>query len=227
MSTIQSVSGQIASSPSYERMVQRGMAVACFLFPLLFLVAAVFYLTGSREFYQDIGSWINSNDVSTHGYGWLAWYAGLPAMIGVAWLLKEKMPRLAFWATLFTFIGGMSQVSVYRAGFEQALLRLQGFEIYWNTPQLGAPPIYFWAITVILWMIGLVLLGIGVWRTGVLPRWVGGLLVLSGLAFFAYQGPGGIVPAIPPIALQVANVCFLLAFPMVGLRLWRGETAVN
>lgn len=226
MSTAQSVSGQIVSSTSYERMVRRGMAVACFLFPLLFLVAAVFHLAGSREYYQNIG-WVSSNEAQVHGYSWLAWYAGIPAMLGVVRLIQDKMPRLAFWSAVFVLIGGMSQLAEHRALFNFALLRQVGLEVYWNTPHSVAPPIYFWAITVVLWMIGLIQLGIGVWRTGVLPKWVGALLQGASLGVFLAQGPTGLVPAIPPIAFQVTNICFLLAFPMVGMKLWRGETAVN
>ena len=144
-------------------------------------------------------------------------------MLGVTQLLKYKMPRLAFWSAVFVFLGGLSQIAVNRVAMELALLRRLGFEIYWNTTQMFLHPIGIWEFTVLLWMIGLVILGIGIWRTGVLPKWVGGLLALAGLAFFAYQGPGGLVPAIPPIAYQVTGLCFLLAFPVVGWRLWQLE----
>lgn len=225
MSTMQSVAGQRVSNLSYEQMVRRGMAVACFLFPLLFLVAAVFYLTGSREYYPNYGL-VNSNEAQVHGYSWLAWYAGVPALLGAARLLQEKRPRLAFWAAVFALIGGMSQLAEHRALLYVALLRQLGLEVYWNTPQSVAPPLFFWAVTVLLWMIALIQLGIGVWRTGVLPKWVGALLAGAAVAFFLAQGPTGSDPIIAPIGLAVTNLCFLLAFPMVGMKLWRGETAV-
>jgi hypothetical protein len=81
------------------------------------------------------------------------------------------------------------------------------------------PPIGFWGITIVLWMVGLAMLGVGVWRTAVLPKGIGGLLALGAFAFFIYQGPGGLIPALPPIAFLVAGLCFVLAFPVVGMQL--------
>lgn len=77
-------------------------------------------------------------------------------------------------------------------------------------------------------MIGLVMLGIGVWRTTVLPKWGGALLVLGAIAFFLYQGPGGaVVSVLPLIGNLTAGVCFLLAFPVAGLRLWQGDATAG
>ena len=68
------------------------------------------------------------------------------------------------------------------------------------------------------------MLGIACWRSGVLPKWASALIALGPLAFFIYQGPGALIPSLPPIAYQAAAVCFLLAFPVVGMKLWWGKT---
>jgi hypothetical protein len=206
--------------------MRKGMAVACFLFPGLYLLSAVFFALDRGDFLEaPVYSWTGGNDVQVYFLLSLAWFAAIPAMIGVARLLKDEMPRLAFWSVVFVFIGGLNQVSADRVALQQALLRELGFEVYWNTVEIDQFPPIVVGIIIVFWMLGLVMLGVGVWRSGVLPRWAGALLALGSIAFFLYQGPGGIIPALPPIAYQVAAICFLLAFPVVGWRLWGDSEA--
>lgn len=227
MTTAQSVQRvEEANAATYEQMLQKGMAVACFLFPLLYLVSAVYALTNNATFNSEAGMWIGDNDVEFNR--WLTWasFAMIPAMVGLTRLLKEKKPRLAFWGAVFAVIGGLHQAAGGPTEQRLAELRDLGFEVYWNTGGIARSPLDFTGLLVLLWMIGMIMLGIASWRTGVLPKWAGGLIALGAFAFFLYQGPGGVIPALPPIAYQVAGLCFLLAFPVVGMRLWRGATAV-
>lgn len=227
MTTVQSVKRmEEANAATYEQMLQKGMAVACFLFPLLYLVSAVYALTNNATFNSEAGMWIGDQDVEW--YRWLAWtwFAMIPAMVGLTRLLKEKKPRLAFWGVAFALIGGLHQVAAHRTEHRLAELREAGFEVFWNTGGMIRSPLDIIGLTVLLWMIGMIMLGIAGWRTGALPKWVGSLITLGAFAFFLYQGPGGVIQALPPIAYQVAGLCFLLAFPVVGLKLWRGATAV-
>lgn len=225
MTTAQIVQDHVESKASYEQMLQKGMAVACFIFPLLFLVSAIFFLTSAREFNTEAGQWIGSNDVSQFRFVTWAWFTMIPAAIGLTRLLKDEKPRLAFWGVVFILIGGLHQAADHRVEFRLSELRLEGFEVFWNTGGALRSPLDIIGLTVLLWMIGLIMLGIASWRTGVLPKWVSSLIVLGPFAYFLYQGPGGIVPAIPPVMYVIAAVSFLLAFPVVGLRLWRGNTA--
>lgn len=226
MTTAQSVNEQTAKSTSYERLLQKGMAVACFLFPLFYLVSAVYALTGTSEFNADAVQWIGSNDVAQYRFSAWAWFAMIPAMVGITRLLQMKKPRLAFWGAVFAYVGGLHQVAGDRIEVRHSQLRDLGIDVYWNTGGLAFSPLDLIGLAVVLWMIGMIMLGIASWRTGVLPKWVAGLIALGAFAFFIYQGPGGIIQALPPIAYQVAGLCFLLAFPVVGMKLWRGETAV-
>jgi hypothetical protein len=222
--TTSTVQVQETITATYEQMLQKGMAVACFLFPLLYLVSAVYYLTNNATFNTEAGAWVGDQDVEL--YRWLhwTWFAMIPAMVGLTRLLKEKRPRQAFWGVVFALIGGLHQVGGHRMEIRLAELRELGFEVYWNTGGIARSPLDFIGLLVLLWMIGMIMLGIASWRTGVLPKWVGGLIALGAFAFFLYQGPGGVIEALPPIAYQVAGLCFLLSFPVVGMKLWRGET---
>ena len=226
MTTVQSVQTESKNAATYEQMLHKGMAVACFLFPLLYLVSAIYALTNNATFNTDAGAWIGDQDVEWNR--WLTWafFAMIPAMVGLTRLLKDKKPRLAFWGVVFALIGGLYQVAGHHTEQRLAELRDAGFEVFWNTGGVMRSPLDIIGLTVLLWMIGMIMLGIASWRTGVLPTWVSGLIALGTFAFFLYQGPGGVIEALPPIAYQVAGLCFLLAFPVVGMKLWRGETAV-
>ena len=210
----------------YEQMLQRGMAVACFLFPLLYLVSAVYALTNNATFNTDAGAWVGDKDVEWYRWLTATWFAMIPAMVGLTRLLKSKKPRLAFWGVVFALIGGLHQVGAHRMERRLAELRELGFEVFWNTGGIFRSPLDF-GLLVLLWMIGMIMLGIASWRTGVLPKWVGGLIALGTFAFFLYQGPDGVIQVLPPIAYQVVGLCFLLAFPVAGMKLWQGATAVS
>lgn len=224
MTTIESTKDQTAENTTYEQRLLKGMAVACFLFPLLFLVSAVYFLTGTREFIGDpVFQWVSNHDVGQYRFSYWAWIAMIPAMVGITRMLQHQKSRLAFWGVIFAFIGGVHQVSADGAELFRSQLRQAGYEIYWNT--LSPTPADFIGLLIVLWMVGMIVLGIASWRTRVLPGWVGGLIALGALTFFLYQGPGAVIDVLPLIAYQIAAVCFLLAFPVVGWRLWRWEAA--
>lgn len=221
MATVESVQMRASSRLTYERMLQKAMAVACFLFPLFYLVSAVYALTGTSEFNADAVQWIGSNDVEQYRFSAWAWFAMIPAVVGITRLLQTKSPRLAFWGVVFVYIGGLHQVANDRIEVRYSQLRGVGIDVAWNTGGIAFSPLDFIGLTILLWMIGMIMLGIAVWRTGILPKWVGALIALGAFSFFMYQGPGAIIPALPPIAYLVAGICYLLAFPVVGLILWR------
>jgi len=225
MTTAESLQAHTSSSIAYERMLQKGMAVACFLFPLLYLVSAIYFITGTREFIGDpVFQWVSNHDVEQYRFSQWAWMAMIPAAIGITRLLRDKKPRLAFWGAVIAFTGGLFQVSADGVERRGAQLRQAGLDVYWNTGGIAPSPLDFIGLLILLWIIGMMMLGIACWRTGVLPKWASALIALGPLAFFIYQGPGALIPSLPPIAYQVAAVCFLLAFPVVGMKLWRGET---
>ena len=220
MTTAQSVQ---TDNASYERMLQKGMAVACFLFGLLLLIAAVYRLTGEDTIHEGSG-FLNSNDIYVNNFLWLAWLAGIVAMLGLARLLKDKKPRIAFWGTVCVFIGSVMQLAGYKGSARTVDLRALGFDIYWNTSS-GMTPAFFEAFgfTVLLWVIGLIMLAIVVWQTAVLPKWVPLLLIIGTIAYAASENVSGMAG---DIITFIAAVSFTIVFSLVGVRLWQGETAV-
>jgi hypothetical protein len=74
---------------------------------------------------------------------------------------------------LFLMVGGVSTFSVP----EQGQMHLQGIEGYREMPSLLAQTVMMatFAVSFLLMLVGNVLLGAAVWRSGTLPRWAGAL----------------------------------------------------
>ena len=69
-----------------------------------------------------------------------------------------------------------------------------------------------------LWIVGLVLLGIALARSGVVPRAAALTLAVSGAAFAVLEGP--FVPVLGPLSTLALTVGYV----WVGAALWTGAT---
>ncbi|WP_420643749.1 hypothetical protein [Candidatus Leptofilum sp.] len=223
MTTINSITKTTGGTMRYGQMVRRGMTVACFLFPLLLLVSAVYRLLGEDTIYETSG-FLSSNDIYIHNFLWLAWLAGIVAMLGLVQLIKDRKPMVAFLCTIFVFIGSVMQLAGYKGSARTADLRELGFDIFWNTSS-GMTPSFFEAFefTVLLWVIGVFILAVVVWQTAVLPKWVSLIAIVGTVAYAVSENVPGTIGGIITL---ITGICFALFFSLVGLRLWRGETAV-
>ena len=96
-----------------------------------------------------------------------------------------------------------------------------------DTPEVfgwDGPVVTSWAIRIttglaLLWLVGLLLLGVALWRNGVVPRPVAATLIASTLAFTVFAGP--FVPVLGPLS----TLAFAGAYVWVGVALWTGATA--
>lgn len=190
---------------SYDRVLRKAIAISAFLFPAFFIIAIIFDFLG--------------DPVRRAAYSGLGWYAAVVVMVAIATKLKKNAPVLAFIATVLVFIGGMTQMSAEKVDMEQQLLMQLGFDIAWDTTIEVMPPIGFFGLTVLLWMIGMLLLGVGVMRTGVFPHFTGFFLIATPIAFFLYQGPG----IVRPVTYVASAVCLTIAMLPIGLQFWQTE----
>jgi hypothetical protein len=89
------------------------------------------------------------------------------------------MAVAVFASLLFLMVGGVSTFSVP----EQGQMHLQGIEGYREMPTLLAQTVMMatFAVSFLLMLVGNVLLGAAVWRSGTLPRWVGALWVVGSI----------------------------------------------
>lgn len=208
MEQAQSHLHETAQSTSYTRMVGRALALGTLAFAVLFAVSVVFLLLG--------------DDVRRAAYLRVGWHGGMAMILALSVVLRAHTPRLAFWGGTLGFIGSASQLAAEAVDVEQSLLRQLGFDVFWDTTQTIMPPITWWGITVLLWMVGLVILGVGVIESKHLPRWIGVLLVVATLGYFIGQGPGGYASlALVPIGYTVSAVAFLAVAPALALHTWR------
>ncbi len=85
------------------------------------------------------------------------------------------MAIVVFGSLLFLMVGGVSTFSVP----EQGQMHLQGIEGYREMPTILAQTAMMatFAASFLLMLVGNVLLGAAVWRSGTLPRWAGALWV--------------------------------------------------
>src|ERR687894_1929717 len=102
-----------------------------------------------------------------------------------AYLARSRAGRMGlvamaiavFGSALFLLIGGVSTFSVP----EQGQMHLQGVEGYREMPAILAQSAMMatFAASFLLMLVGNVLLGVAVWRSGTLPRWAGALWIVG------------------------------------------------
>ncbi len=100
-----------------------------------------------------------------------------------AYLARSRAGRMGlvamaitvFGSALFLMVGGVSTF----ASPEQGQMHLQGIEGYRDMPPLLAQTLMMatMGVGVLLMLVGNVLLGVAVWRSGALPKWAGALWV--------------------------------------------------
>jgi hypothetical protein len=85
------------------------------------------------------------------------------------------MAIAVFGSALFLLVGGVSTFS----SPEQGQMHLQGIEGYRDMAPILAQTVFMatFGVAVLLMLVGNVLLGVAVWRSGTLPRWAGALWV--------------------------------------------------
>jgi hypothetical protein len=144
-------------------------------------------------------------------------------LAGVAHLLRDRTPVLAAVGAALAVLGAFGH-SAY-GGVNLVMLQMA------KDPSSAAvhadvlrgvgsgPAVPFMAVGLLGTVLGLVVLGIAVWRAGVGPRWLGPVLVLFVVVEFAGAG-------ISVWAGYASAVLFLVAFLTLALVVARSTTAV-
>lgn len=147
--------------------------------------------------------------------GVLAYICLVPAVLGIARLLRERAPRLSVFGGLLATVGTVGAVN-----FSTALL----FE--WAEREAGTPEAMMAAINEVVegrlfpvlvifsifFPISLLLLSVGLFRTDVVPRWVAVVLGIGALAF-----PAGHIGQSELIS-HLAEFLLLVPMAWIGLR---------
>lgn len=144
-------------------------------------------------------------------------------LAGVAHLVRDRTPVLAALGVMFAVLGAFGH-AVY-GGVNLVMLRMAKdpsntaahAEVLSGLGNGLAIP--FMAMGVLGTVLGLVLLGIAVWRAGVGPRWLGPVLVLFVLVEFVGAG-------FSVWAGYTSGVLFLVGFLTLAVAVARSATAV-
>lgn len=147
--------------------------------------------------------------------GMLAYLCLIPATLGIARLFRQSAPRLSVFGGLLTTIGCVGGTT-----FETAILH------EWAERTAGTPEATLLAITEVVegrlfpilvlfgiqFPISLLVLSVGLFRTGAVPRWAP-VLLGSGAVLY----PLGHIGSIEPV-MHLADLLLVVPMTWIGLR---------
>ncbi|HEY8601677.1 MAG TPA: hypothetical protein VIL85_24840 [Thermomicrobiales bacterium] len=139
----------------------------------------------------------------------------IPALLGLARLLRHAAPRLALIGGLLGILGSVGGVNfatllLYEwaartAGADESTVRAITETVQSRLwPALSLPTIMF--------PISFLILSVGIIRTGVTPKWVGGLLCVAAIIF-----PLGRIPDIQAL-FHLSDLLLFIPLAWIGLR---------
>jgi hypothetical protein len=144
-------------------------------------------------------------------------------LVGVAHLLRDRAPVLAALGSVLAVLGGFGHATY--GGVNLVMLQMakdpanSAVHVDVLDGVGSGPAVPFMAMGLLGTVLGLVVLGIAVWRAGVGPRWLGPVLVLFVVVEFAGAG-------ISVWAGYASALLFLVGFLTLALVVARSATAV-
>lgn len=90
----------------------------------------------------------------------------------------------------------------------------------WDGPVTTSWPVLATTGMALLWLVGLVLLGVALWRSGVLPAGAGLTLAVAAVAFSVFGG------LLLPLLAPLSTLALAAGYAWVGSALWTGATGV-
>ena len=150
-----------------------------------------------------------------------------------AYLARSRVGRMGLVAmvitvlgsALFLTIGGVSTFAVP----EQGQVHLLGIEEYRDMPDILAETVMMatFGVSFLLMLVGNVLLGVAVWRSGMLPRWAG-VLWAAGSALPVLGMLYALLPMVAdstPLAVPVGAVLLVISGGWMAWSVLRGPSA--
>jgi hypothetical protein len=91
----------------------------------------------------------------------------------------------------------------------------------WDGPVTTSRAVVATTGMALLWLVGLVLLGVALWRSGVVPAGAGLTLAVAAVAFSIFGGL--LIPVLAPLS----TLALAVGYAWVGLSLWTGATGAD
>jgi hypothetical protein len=212
---------------TYTRLAQRAMALACFLAPMLFLIHFIVHaLALAPHYFMAPPKLVQASEHQLYSEFIGYWSAVLliPAFFGLTYVVGQRVPRLAIVCAVMGLVGMVVLVCGSYLNVNVAIATQAGRPMEWDFfLNLGGPsPLQLiMGLPILLYFIANIILGIGVLRTGALPRWSGALLIAAGFLMFDWTGPQ--LSGVPLITGSLAAICLVIVYALVGARLWLGQ----
>jgi hypothetical protein len=164
-------------------------------------------------------------------------FAILGAFALGAYLATSRAGRMGLAAMVTTVVGQalgltVGGVSTFAAP-EEGQAHLAGIEAYARLneqqPMLADTALMAtFALAILLMFVGSVLLGVAVWRSGILPRWAGALWTTSGLVFYVLGAVLGMATTGGALVTQpVASVLMVVSGAWMALSVLRRPSCVD
>ena len=191
----------------------------CWVAAGLLLLTGVFHPDISETTFSD-AALDNSLWVPMHAAALVAAVLTLVGLLGLYARRADRLGRLGAVGFALAVPGlVMTACVAYAEAFLLPLIAADTPEVFaWDGPVVAS-----WAIRVttglaLLWLIGLCLLGLALWRSHLIPRSAALTLAISAVAFIVFAGP--FVFVLGPLS----TLAFATGYVLVGVALWTGAT---
>lgn len=209
---------------TYSQLAQRALAMACFVAPSLFVAGEATLALRLAPTYVLAPSTLFNLSVNKMQSAFLEYFAFLimiPAFFALTSIIGQRAPRLAMTCAVMGLFGLGPLICGSYLNVNLAIASQAGTPMDWDFFQQNGPrpEQLIMGLPIVLYFLANVLLGGVVWRTGVLPRWAGALLIAAGFLMFDWTGPQ--LSGRPLLTGLLAAVSLLLVYTLVGAQLWR------
>jgi uncharacterized protein DUF4386 len=174
----------------YRRATAGALVIASALFLLDNIIHPTEYERGNEgRQLAEIGAHADRWQLA-HALGFLSILVFAAAVLGLAFLVRRRQPRLGLWAGALSVVGLLGLAAVITIdGYTWGVLG-EVYERRGTAPQTAELALHevqhsewslVYYLTPLAWIVGLAMLGIGAGRQGAVPAWAGALLALGGL----------------------------------------------
>jgi hypothetical protein len=191
----------------YEKWLTRVTGFAFVLGPLLFIVASVVWLL-------EIGVHEQGEESATEGI--IMAYAIIcfvPIFLALSNIVGPHAPRLAIFCAVGGTVSVMAGVTAGLARVFEGVILEQGGTLDEDIWAIVSGPELVWiSILGLVFPLVVILLGIGLWRSGEVPKLSAGLFAAGGVLFFLAQAGEVAMEVTYPLM----GICWLVALAPLG-----------
>jgi hypothetical protein len=161
--------------------------------------------------------------VTMHAAAVLAAMLSLVGLVGLYARHAERLGWLGAVGFAATVVGLVLAASIaYAEAFLLPAIAADAPALFaWDGPVVANRAVQVTSAMALLWLVGLVLLGLALLRSGTVPRLAGLALAVTAMAWLVFAGP--FVAVLGPLS----TVAFAASHVLIGASLWSGANAAT